>query len=470
MTDSLRDTAADPPTTDCHRGLPERWRCAVRQGRASSAARLGSGHAHRHEHVVRWRRRAGAAAVIAVALTGVAAAPVYGPLVVLPAACALAGVLGVLGAWPYGGLRSAVVTTVVSVVSLATTACVRLLGEPHMEQRPAGGWVLVESASLLVLIIVVVRVAPARHALVSGGLAGAAATTWILRFGLWPPSVMILAGFTGWALLALLAASAGLYLRSLDAHRTRSVSAARRAQRLQLARDLHDFVAHDVSEMLAQAQAGQIVAESDPRAAVATFRRIEQAALQALASMDRTVRMLHDADDPAAGDTAGRAPLPTLVDLPELAARFSASGTAAIRLDIDPRLDDPESGGVVSREVATTVYRVVVEALTNVRRHAPTASRVEVTIRQSRATGGVGGVALEVAVTDDARINAVPAVHALRPADRRSGLGLPGLTERVQALGGTLTAGPCGPSGWRVSAVLPLAPTGPGVRTRSVTT
>lgn len=411
-------------------------------------------------------RRAGVVVVVAVTLAGVAAAPVYGPLVTLPATCAMAGMLCVLIAWPSDGRLSTAVTGVVGVVSLATTAAVPILGRTYTEQR-AGGWVLAEAAALLVLITVVVRVAPGRAALISGGLAGAAATTWILRFGFWPPSAMTLAGFTGWALLALLALSAGLYLRSLDTRRARSVSAARRVQRLLLARDLHDFVAHDVSEILAQAQAGQIIAEGDPRSAAATFRRIEQAALQALAAMDRTVHMLHDADDPAAGRTTV-APLPTLLDLPELTDRFSSSGTAAIRLDIDPRLTEPGSG--IPREVATTVYRVVVEALTNVRRHARTADRVEVTVRHGRrTTGGVAEATVEVTVTDDARTDAEPPAHAPLSPGRRGGLGLPGLTERVRTLGGTLTAGPRAPSGWRVTGVLPLASPHRDARTRPVT-
>jgi signal transduction histidine kinase len=251
---------------------------------------------------------------------------------------------------------------------------------------------------------------------------------------------MTLVGSAFWGLGVVLAIAVGLYLRSLDDRRARSVAAARRAQRLQLARDLHDYVAHDVSEMLAQAQAGQILAEQDPRQAMAAFRRIEQAALQALASMDRTVRMLHDADDSAAGR---RTPLPGLADLPDLADRFSAGGDATIHLDIDPRLDEP----IVPREVAATAYRVVVEALTNIRRHAPAARTVEVTLRRTRP-------GLEITVTDDAG----PQATTPGPARRRGGLGLPGLTEGVQALGGSLTAGPRDPRGWRVAAVLPLPP------------
>ncbi|TDD11090.1 two-component sensor histidine kinase [Nonomuraea deserti] len=344
------------------------------------------------------------------------------------------------------GRRVAAATCAAGVVSLAVTGGLLLLGEEQRQEGAASGWLLGESACLLILILVTVRVAPARHALVSAALAGCAMPVLLLRFGTGTPTLAALAGFAVWVLSAVLAAMVGLYLRSLDDYRARSVRAARQAQRAQLARDLHDFVAHDVSEMLAQAQAGQILAERDPRESVAAFRRIEHAALQALASMDRTVRMLHE-DDLAAEQPAHRTPLPGLADLRELAERFSSSGTATVHLDVD-------APGGVSREVAATAYRVVVESLTNVRRHAATASRVEVSVRGTPAAD-----ALVVTVTDDA-----VAGHSPRGVARGGGLGLAGLTERVEALGGTLTAGPHAPGGWRVAATVPLAPAPEGTR------
>jgi signal transduction histidine kinase len=225
----------------------------------------------------------------------------------------------------------------------------------------------------------------------------------------------------------------GFYLRSLDAERARSVAAARQAQRLDLARDLHDFVAHDVSEMLAQAQAGPFLTGRGPQQATDAFRRIEEAGLHALASLDRTVRMLHDDTDPV------------------------------VQLTIDAQLTERDSA--VPRDVATTVYRIVVEALTNVRRHAPTARLVQVDVCRTQATAGLVGPAVEVTVTDDARTARAPGAHAQGPLDRSNGLGLSGLAERIRALGGTLTAGPreetaADPQrrpGWCVTAVLPLA-------------
>jgi signal transduction histidine kinase len=219
------------------------------------------------------------------------------------------------------------------------------------------------------------------------------------------------------------------------------VAGARQTQRLQLARDLHDFVAHDISGMLAQAQAGQILAQRDPAGTGAAFRRIEQAATRALSSMDHTLRML--GDDGADG-SIGRAPLPTLAELTDLVDRFAAAGTARVRLHIDPELTGAGAAAGPPREVAATIYRVVVEALTNVRRHAAQASRVEVSLRRT-------AVGFAVTITDDG------AAPAAGPIGRRGGLGLPGLAERVQALGGTLTAGPAESGGWRVAVVLPAS-------------
>lgn len=398
-----------------------------------------------------WRVWGGIAAAAAWVLVGVFAAQTFGVLTTMPAAVAAAGACGVLAAGSYADRLLAVIAGVAGVGSLAVTAGVLLTGEAYAPgDRAATGWALAETAALLVLTLLVVRVAPGRLAVVAAGLTGIALPAWLLRFGWGPVTVAALGGYAAWALLALLAVVVGFYLRSLDERRRRSVTEARQAQRLQLARDLHDFVAHDLSGMLAQAQAGQILAEQDPAATAAAFRRIEQAGRQALASMDHTVRMLHDGDGDGDGDGGGagvRATLPTLADLPDLAARFNSSGTTRVQLDVDPQVSGHPPAEALPRELTTTVYRVVVEALTNVRRHAPEASRVTVEVRCASAATARG---VKVTITDDG------SMPAPTPVDRRGGLGLAGLAERVEALGGTLSFGPGEPTGWRVTAVLPV--------------
>jgi signal transduction histidine kinase len=242
-----------------------------------------------------WRERAGITVAAAWTLAGLVAAPAFGVPTTMPAAVAGAGASGALVAGPYAGRLLAAIAGVAGVGSLAATAGILLTGQTYAPgDRAATGWAVAETAGLLVLTLLVVRVAPGRLAVVAAGLSGIAVPAWLLRFASGPVAVAALGAYAAWALLALLAVAVGFYLRSLDRRRSRSVSEARRAQRLQLARDLHDFVAHDISGMLAQAQAGQILAEHDPAATAAAFRRIEQTGRQALASMDRTVRMLHD--------------------------------------------------------------------------------------------------------------------------------------------------------------------------------
>jgi signal transduction histidine kinase len=251
---------------------------------------------------------------------------------------------------------------------------------------------------------------------------------WPLRFvqpPAWAERVQLLGFGTG---ALAVAALIGRYLGALDQRRHRELAAARRAQRLELAHDLHDFVAHDVSGMVAQAQAGAILAQLHPEQAAAVFQRIEQAGQQALASLDRTVRLLRT--DQRTGD---REPQHGLDDLPALAARFSAAGTVEVRLRGSAR--------PVRREVGATAYRLVVEGLTNVRRHAPAATGVEVALR---TTGG----RLEVRITDDGG-----------PGERRTrrdgGHGLAALAARVEALGGTFDSGRT-TKGWQLRALLPL--------------
>jgi DNA-binding NarL/FixJ family response regulator len=107
----------------------------------------------------------------------------------------------------------------------------------------------------------------------------------------------------------------------------------------------------------------RFVGQTDPAVALAALKRIEEAGLRALTSMDRTVHMLHDVED---GDP--RQAAQGLGELPELVARFRDSTSAQVSLDLDPAAVADSS-----REVSTTVYRIIVEALTNVRRHAPDA-------------------------------------------------------------------------------------------------
>lgn len=246
-----------------------------------------------------------------------------------------------------------------------------------------------------------------------------------------------LAGIVVWWFVGAAAAGLARYLVLLDRRRERLVAEARRSQRLALARDLHDFVAHDVSAIVVQAQVGQFAGGGDPQVAVHALRRIEEAGTRALGAMDRAIHMLHAIDTP--GDAPGHRRY-DLADLPELTERFADDGPASVHLTLAPDvLDD------LPPDVSTTGYRVVVEALTNVRRHAPNATQVEVSVERV-ATGD--GSALRARVWNDG-------THVRVRSGRRSGIGLLGLRERVEAIGGALDAGP-DDDGWHVTALLPL--------------
>ncbi|MCC9312406.1 histidine kinase [Kitasatospora sp. RB6PN24] len=230
----------------------------------------------------------------------------------------------------------------------------------------------------------------------------------------------------------VLALGAGLGLRFLDYRRCAAADAVRREERLALARELHDVVAHHVTGMVVQAQAARITARRRPETLDGTLAGIEEAGGEALAAMRRVVGLLRDTED--AVGTAVPAPGPE--QLSELVRRLDGHGPEVrLRLPAGPLPTWPP-------EVAGTVHRIVQESLTNIARHAAHARSATVDVAQ-----GPDGVT--VTVTDDA-----PAGHSRHR--QPGGFGLIGMAERVEALGGRLTAGPRPGGGWSVLASLPV--------------
>ena len=340
---------------------------------------------------------------------------------------------------------------VAGLASLTVDAVVLAGGRPYSEGVTVASLLgFAEAAVLLVLTVLVVRRSRVRVAVAAATLTGLAVPLWLLRFGLPTWSAQAAGGYAAWGMLPLLAVVVGLYLRALDERGSRAAAEARRAQRLELADDLHDFVVHDVNEMLLQAQAGLVLVDSAATGpgVADVLHRIERTALRALSTVDRTVQLLHaEKASQSDVDTASRLSKPTIDDLPALVDRFTATGpiTAELRLAPEPAraADAPPP---LPPDVATTVYRIVVEALTNVRRHAAGAGHVRVAV--ARTPGAV-----RVEIVDDART--AGRSHA---GPGRGGHGLAGLAARVHALGGTLSTGPAPSAGWQVTAVLPLHP------------
>lgn len=233
---------------------------------------------------------------------------------------------------------------------------------------------------------------------------------------------------------ALVAATVvGAYLYSVDARRRRAISTVRHGERLELARELHDFVAHHVTGMVVQAQAARYIADDDPATARESFAAIEKAGLEALTSMRRLVDVMRQEDS-----GPGARPLGDLGQTAELVERFR-HGDAIATLYVSPEL---ASSGPAP-EITASIHRIVQEGLTNVHKHA--AGVTAVTVAVSKVSDGV-----EVVVRDDGR-----SVARSRLSSVGGGFGLEGLHERATAIGGRLSAGPRPEGGWEVVATLP---------------
>ncbi len=218
----------------------------------------------------------------------------------------------------------------------------------------------------------------------------------------------------------------GLAVRYWSSSRAREIDQVKLREREQLARELHDTVAHHVSAMVIQAQAGRVLAEARPESAVAALQTIESEGTLALAEMRDMVGALRD------GQGAELAPQLGIADVESLAG--SLRGTVRIGVAVSGDVDG------LRPAVGSAIFRIAQESITNAVRHARHASSVEV-----RIVGKDDEV--ELTVSDDGE----PSVGG-----RSSfGYGIIGMKERAALLGGTLEAGPDPKGGWVVHAVLP---------------
>ena len=249
-------------------------------------------------------------------------------------------------------------------------------------------------------------------------------------------AAIIAADFTGIddaiggpVVLAFVAALGGA-VRFRSAARVELISRAKLQEREQLARELHDTVAHHVSAIAIQAQAGLFLARSSSLAgATEALEVIESEAAKTLDEMRVMVGALRDRESqPDLTPTCG------LGDIEQLTSRSVGGTDVDVRLAGD--LDD------LSPAVEAALYRVAQESVTNALRHAqqPTGVDVEIVGTPKDVT---------MTITDDG----APPLTRPSPA----GFGLVGMTERVSVLGGTLAAGPVDTHGWRVHVVLPRA-------------
>ncbi|WP_285643339.1 histidine kinase [Lentzea sp. NBRC 102530] len=286
---------------------------------------------------------------------------------------------------------------------------------------------IAETGAFLVITAVVVREEPRRSATWSVGALVAVSFFAAIVRGNWFSSGNY-NELLGSLVLGFGAVGVGLYFRARDTESGRLIAAAvtdaQKEERIALARELHDVVAHHVTGMLVQAQAALEVSEDDPQAAHRLLPGMVRSGTEALQAMRRLVGTLRQGETEAATT--------------DLAADVIAAVERTRELGIETRLriDLPAE---VAPELGRSVLRLVQESLTNVHKHAKSPTMIDVDI--SRTDGG----ALRVVVADDGRPGEL----------NQGGYGLVGMRERVDLLGGLFSAGPR-ENGWQVLAELPL--------------
>ncbi|MFI5707190.1 sensor histidine kinase [Kribbella sp. NPDC051620] len=220
-------------------------------------------------------------------------------------------------------------------------------------------------------------------------------------------------------------------------HRQQELEAQTRiavaAERTQLAREVHDVVAHNLAVMVALADGAAATAATDPGQATELMRQSSTTGRAALTDMRRLVGVLRDGQSLANGQSL--APQPGIADLDDLVTQVRDAG-----LSVD--LTVGELSEALSPGVGLVVYRIVQEGLTNTLKHAGPAAQATVSL--NRTPDG-----LDLDITDDG-------ARTPAPAPIPGGHGLLGITERATAYGGTIRALPLHPAGWHLHAHLPL--------------
>jgi signal transduction histidine kinase len=284
----------------------------------------------------------------------------------------------------------------------------------------AGDLGLYSMMAVLVLLYSLVRWGSGREM-----VSGTAFVTVVVALGMYAASAGWADVFGGSVLLLLFVALAAVFRYRADLWH-RQQREIRNQERAALARELHDTVAHHVSAIAVQAQAGGVVAGIQPEKAAEVLAAIESEASRTLAEMRSMVRVLREEESVAYSPQLGVADLPAL-------ARDDATPTVEVSLN--------GSLTRLARPVDAALYRLAQESLTNAVRHARSATRVGIDVHRE-------GDAVRLRVSDDGQTEPGPAPEP--------GFGLLGMAERAQLLGGSLSAGPGSEGGWVVEAVLPV--------------
>jgi signal transduction histidine kinase len=288
-------------------------------------------------------------------------------------------------------------------------------------------------------------------AFINAELAGkrvAAAVSLVIGFvsSVWPPwdigrpghtSGVAALGIAAW-LLILLAIAELIRSRSQRAAALRSSQEEhfrRRASedRVRIARDLHDVLAHNISVINVQANTALHLMDRQPERAKEALTAIHAVSKQVLGELRTVLGVLRDSAD--ADTVAPRGPVPGLAMLPDLVSAVRSAG-------LDVHLTTAGERRKLEGEAGLAAYRIVQESLTNVTRHSNSSS-ADVRI-------GYGDAGIAVDVQDPGPASCSPVLR-----DQSAGNGIRGMAERAQELGGTLEAGPTAIGGFQVSAWLP---------------
>ena len=278
---------------------------------------------------------------------------------------------------------------------------------------------LTSMLAVLILVYSVVRWGSGREIVL-----GTAFVAAVAALGMYAASADLSEVFGGTVLLLLIGALAAAFRYRAQLWR-RQQHEIRNQERVALARELHDTVAHHVSAIAVQAQAGGMVAVAQPEKAAEVLAAIESEASLTLREMRSMVRLLRDEEPADYAPPLGAA---------DLSALARTDTTPTVEVSVDP------TATTIAGPVDAALYRLAQESLTNALRHARGATRVTIDVRRV-------GTNVRMRVSDDGLTEPgrVP----------QPGFGLQGMSERAELLGGSLTAGPRPGGGWLVEAVLP---------------
>lgn len=373
----------------------------------------------------------------------------------------LAGsVLLVRREWPIAVVLVAIAVTPAAMGFLMGVVGLYSLAASDVPRRIIGSLACMQSVGVLIVMFVRMRQTLARGDLDVGD--------WIVPFA----SITTAVGVTAPPLLL------GLYVgarrRLMESLRERADSLERELQllaeraeeraewargeeRTRIAREMHDVVAHRVSLMVVHAAALQAVARKDPEKAVRNAALVGDMGRQALTELREMLGVLRSGGDGVKRRERAAVPLAAVgVAAAAAASRAVAEGEGPCLSEIEELVGQSAAAGMVvdlsvvgesrscAREVESTAYRVVQEALTNVHKHAAGAKTYV------RLAYRVSEIAMQVE-------NEPPPEAASSAGLPSGGNGLVGMKERVSALGGVFVSGPTDAGGFRVSAVLPAS-------------